>query len=108
MSRVPAAVRGERLVRVAMVVRVGIVAAGLRDGHGQPPAIAGSRRTSSAGGDRRVEPCEVADVLAVDVDVDEPVEVAVVGQQLLLERRMLLDERVDDRRGSSRRRARAT
>ena len=33
-------------------------------------------------GDRGIEPGHVAHVLAVDVDVDEPVEVAVVGQQL--------------------------
>ena len=58
--------------------------------------MAGSSRTSSAGADGGVEPGQVADVLAVDVDVDEPVEVAVVGQQLTLERRMLGDERVDD------------
>ena len=37
------------------------------------------------GRDGRVETLQVPDVLAVDIDVDEPVEVAIVGQQLLLQ-----------------------
>ena len=45
--RVPPAVAGEVLVRVRVVV-IGVVEPP-RDGHGQPPAIAGSRRTSSVG-----------------------------------------------------------
>ena len=44
--RVPPAVAGEALVRVRVVV-IGVEPP--RDGHGQPPAIAGSRRTSSVG-----------------------------------------------------------
>ena len=69
-----------------------------RDGH---RSAAGHRRQQAdfvGRRDRRIEPREVADVLAVDVDVDEPVEVAVVGQQLAAERRVALDERVDDAR----------
>ena len=45
--RVPTAVAGQALVRVRVVV-IGVVEPP-RDGHGQPPAIAGSRRTSSVG-----------------------------------------------------------
>ena len=45
--RVPPAVPGEPLVRMRMVV-IGVVEPP-RDGHGQPPAMAGSRRTSSVG-----------------------------------------------------------
>ena len=92
--------------RVVGVARRGLVPRGSRHrsaaGHRRQEADLVGRR------DRRVEPGEVADVLAVDVDVDEPVEVAVVGQELRAERRVLLDERVDDRPDRSRRRARAT
>src|SRR5262245_6030790 len=45
---------------------------------------------------RRLQPVEIADILAVDVDVDEAVELAVVGQELAAERRELADERLDD------------
>ena len=88
---------GRHLVgmRRASLLVVGLV----RAAAGRPSV---SRRPSPAGaGPRRParpassSPVEVAHVLAVDVDVDEPVEVAVVGQQLPAERRVLLDERAD-------------
>src|SRR4029079_8552119 len=44
----------------------------------------------------RPEPVEVAVVLAVDVDVDEAVDLALVGQDLAAERRELPDERLHD------------
>ena len=50
--RVPAAVQGEALVGVEMVVRRRVQRLApelLREGHAQPPAIAGSSRTSSDG-----------------------------------------------------------
>src|SRR5262245_44016623 len=59
-------------------------------------SAAGHRREEAdlvGRGDRRVETGEVADVLAVDVDVDEPVELAVVGQELRPEAWMALHER---------------
>src|SRR5262245_58493150 len=46
--------------------------------------------------DRRLEPVEITDVLAVDVDVDEAVELALVGQPLTAKRRELANERRDD------------
>src|SRR5215212_11176414 len=44
--------------------------------------------------DRRGEPLEVADVAAIDVDVDEPMQLAIGGQELLPECRMATDERL--------------
>ena len=44
----------------------------------QPPATAGMMLTSSFSADGRVEVVEVADVLVVDVDVDEPAELGAV------------------------------
>ena len=57
--------------------------------------------------DRRREPVEVADVLAVQVDVDEPVELAVGRQELAAEAGVARDERVrrPRRRSSPRPRA---
>src|SRR6478752_1912109 len=46
--------------------------------------------------DRRRQPVEVADVLAVDVDVDEPVELAVDGQELALQRGVRGRQRLHD------------
>src|SRR5262245_6132916 len=46
--------------------------------------------------DRRLQPVEVANVLAVDIDVDEAVELTLVRQQLAAERRELADERGHD------------
>ena len=42
----------------------------------QPPATAGMMLTSSSGGDGGGEVVEVADVLVVHVDIDEPAELA--------------------------------
>ena len=42
--------------------------------YGQPPAIAGRSTTVSVGADRRLQLLQVAHVLAVEVDVHEPVE----------------------------------
>jgi hypothetical protein len=43
-------------------------------------------------GDRRLEPGEIAHVLAVEVDVHEAMEVAVGRQQLVSEGRMPTDQ----------------
>ena len=113
---VAAAVRRERLVGVG--VRRGPAssaspsspapAAGRRPASGaplgQPPGHRRQEPDLVALADRRREPVEVADVLAVDVDVDEPVELAVVGQELALERRVLrsssaVDDLADRRAG---------
>src|SRR6185369_7205263 len=73
-----------------------------RPGAGAPSSglrAAGHRRQEAdlvALGDRGREPVEIADVLAVDVDVDEPVELAVDGQQLVLQRRVGGRQGVDD------------
>ena len=92
------AVRDLRLVGMRMGVPVAVlgVVEPPWDGHRSAPGHRREEADLVGRGDRRVEPGQVADVLAVDVDVDEPVEVAVVGQQLGRQRRMLLDERADD------------
>ena len=99
---VAAAVRDHRLVRVGVRVPGSCgCSCSLRGAARGRPSV--SRRPSPAGAGPRRPPrpacraLEVADVLAVDVDVDEPVELAVVGQQLAAQRRVPLDERVDDR-----------
>src|SRR6185503_1373852 len=46
--------------------------------------------------DRRRAPLEIAHVLAVEVDVDEAVQVALGRQELVLERGVRRDETVDD------------
>ena len=52
---------------------------------GQPPATAGRIDTTSRVCDRRVELLEVADVVVVDVDVDELVQRAGVVDELARE-----------------------
>ena len=82
--RVPPTVRGEVLVCVAVVV----VGGRRRPATGRPSSAAGHGRQQAdfvGPRDRRIEPREVAHVLAVDVDVDESIEVAIDGQQLTAE-----------------------
>src|SRR5690349_10892477 len=66
---------------------------------GSAMSAAGHRRQEAyliGRGDGRVESGQVANVLPVDVHVDEPVQVTVVGQELATERGMPLDQAVDD------------
>src|SRR6476620_5655090 len=67
---------------------------------GTPAGIASGHRREEphlvARFDRGVETRQVPHVLAVDVDIDEPVEIPVGRQQLAAERRMALDEPIDD------------
>ena len=79
----------------------------------QPPATAGRIVTSSPSVTGGVEPVEEADVLAADVDVDEPPQAAVLGDPaaqlaVALVQRVehLADGRAVDRRRSPRRRSR--